>query len=73
VTFSAGPIYAAINNESKVSVVDYLTMKVIASVKADSFPVGLAVSADGKLLIVTSQGRTSVGGGNSVMLFQIKF
>jgi len=66
-------IYAAINNESKVVVVDYATMKVIASVKADSFPVGLAVSGDGKMLIVTSQGRTSIGGGNSVMLFEIKF
>lgn len=66
-------IYAAINNESKISVTDYKTMKVVATVKADSFPVGLAVSEDGKRLIVTSQGRTGVGGGNSVMIFSVEY
>lgn len=66
-------IYAAINNESKVSIVDYATMKVVATIKADSFPVGLAVSANGNLLIVTSQGRSGAGGGNSVMLFSVEY
>ncbi|MPM63763.1 hypothetical protein SDC9_110646 [bioreactor metagenome] len=66
-------IFSAINNESKITVTDYNTMKVVASVKADSFPVGLAVSENGKLLIVTSQGRNGVGGGNSVMLFSVEY
>ena len=39
--------------------------------KADSYPVGMAISPDDKYLIVTSQGRRSAG-GNSVMVFEIK-
>lgn len=66
-------IFSAINNESKIAVTDYNTMKIVCSVKADSFPVGLAVTEDGKKLIVTSQGRNGVGGGNSVMIFSVEY
>jgi DNA-binding beta-propeller fold protein YncE len=65
-------IYAAINNESKLSVVENSSMKVVATIHADSFPVGLAASSDGKKLIVTSQGRPT-GGGNSVMIFSVQY
>ena len=47
-------------------------MKTICTINADSFPVGLAVTEDGTKLIVTSQGRNWIGGGNSVMIFSIK-
>jgi DNA-binding beta-propeller fold protein YncE len=45
-------------------------MKVVATISADSYPVGMALSPDQKHLIVTSQGKKS-GGGNSVMIFNI--
>lgn len=75
-TIDASPdgkyIYAAVNNESKIVVVRTADMKVVASIKADSYPVGLAVSADNKKIIVTSQGRSG-GGGNSVMIFEAAY
>jgi len=39
---------------------------------ADSYPVGMDISADGRLLIVTAQGKSN-GGGNSVMLYQLSY
>ncbi len=65
-------IFSAVNNESKIVVSDFNTMKTICTINADSFPVGLAVTEDGTKLIVTSQGRNWIGGGNSVMIFSIK-
>ncbi len=65
-------LFAAVNNESKIVVVRASDMKVVASTPADSYPVGLAVSADGKKIIVTSQGRPG-GGGNSVMIFSVAY
>ena len=47
-------------------------MKVVAEISADSYPVGMDISADDKELIVTSQGK-STGGGNSVMIFKIEY
>lgn len=65
-------VYAAVNNESKISVVRTSDMKVVATIAADSYPVGLAISGDGKKVIVTSQGKPG-GGGNSVMIFSVEF
>lgn len=65
-------IFAAVNNESKIVVVRTLDMKIVATIKADSYPVGLAVAADGRKIIVTSQGRPG-GGGNSVMIFSVAY
>jgi DNA-binding beta-propeller fold protein YncE len=65
-------LFAAVNNESKIVVVRASDMKVVASTPADSYPVGLAVSNDGKKIIVTSQGRPG-GGGNSVMIFSVAY
>lgn len=65
-------IFASVNNESKIAVVRRSDMKLICSVKADAYPVGLAVSPDDSKLIVTSQGKNDLG-GNSVMIFEIKY
>ena len=65
-------LFAAVNNESKVSIVRTSDMKVLASCNADSYPVGMDMSEDGKTLIVTAQGKTG-GGGNSVMIFKVKY
>ena len=45
-------------------------MEVVARVGADSFPVGMDVSPDGRFLWVTSQGIDGAG-GNSVEIFEI--
>ena len=65
-------LFAAINNKSSVAIVRTSDMKLIASCKADSYPVGMDISEDGKWLIVTAQGRET-GGGNSVMVFKVKY
>lgn len=65
-------LFAAVNDESKVSIVRTSDMKVIASCNADSYPVGMDLSDDGKLLIVTAQGKSG-GGGNSVMVFKVTY
>ena len=65
-------LFAAVNNESKVSIVRTSDMKLLASCNADSYPVGMDMSEDGKTLIVTAQGKTG-GGGNSVMVFKVKY
>jgi DNA-binding beta-propeller fold protein YncE len=65
-------LFAAVNNESKVAIVRTSDMKVLASCNADSYPVGMDISEDGKTLIVTAQGKTG-GGGNSVMVFKVNY
>jgi DNA-binding beta-propeller fold protein YncE len=47
-------------------------MKVVAKIPADSYPVGMAISADDTELIVTSQGKSNRG-GNSVMVFALEY
>jgi len=65
-------VVAAVFNSSKLVVVDSQTMKVVAEVAVDSFPVGLAVSPDGTQLFVTSQGKAKKG-GNSVGVYRIDY
>jgi DNA-binding beta-propeller fold protein YncE len=65
-------IFACINNESKISVIRSSDMKVVSSIRADAYPVGMAVSPDGAQLIVTSQGKSDRG-GNSVMVFEVTY
>jgi hypothetical protein len=49
-------------------------MKKIAEVDAAQFPVGMALSPDGKQLITTSQGKDAVpGSGNTVMVFEVVY
>ena len=47
-------------------------MKQIAEIPVDSYPVGLALSLDGKTVIVTSQGRKG-GGGNAVNIYRVDY
>ena len=64
-------VFAACNMESCICVVDTRTMTMIGKIAADSFPVGLDVSADGETVITTSQGRSN-GGGNAVDIFRVE-
>jgi DNA-binding beta-propeller fold protein YncE len=71
VTSDGRYIFAAVNNESKVAVVKSSDMSIISTINADSFPVGMDITSDNSRLIVTSQGRVSLGGGQSIMIFKI--
>ena len=64
--------FAACNFASCLAVVDTQTMTLVGTVKADSYPVGLDISADGRYLIMTSQGRSG-NGGNAVDLFEVNY
>ena len=65
-------IFAAVNNESKVSVIRTADMSIISTINVDSFPVGMDIANEKSRLIVTSQGKISCGGGQSVMIFEIE-
>lgn len=75
-TIEASPsgnyIFAACNSASALYVVDTRTMKAIAQITVDSYPVGLHISSDGSFVVVTSQGRTG-GGGNAVNLYKVEY
>ena len=64
-------VYVAVNNDTKVVAVDIETSKVVAEVKVDPFPVGLAISKDGSYIAVTSQGHAGRGGGNAVNIIRV--
>ncbi|MBK7961862.1 MAG: hypothetical protein IPK04_12095 [Bdellovibrionales bacterium] len=55
-----------------VQVYDTTSMKRVAAIPVDSYPVGLALSPDGTQIWVTSQGR-GLKGGNSVGIFQVEY
>ena len=63
-------LFAAVNNLSQVGIVRTADMKMIATIRADSFPVGMAISPSGEQLVVTSQGANNIG-GNSAMIFKV--
>ena len=65
-------IFVACNVGSALAVVDAQTMKLLGTISADSFPVGLDISQDGSYVFTTSQGRRGFG-GNSVNIFEIKY
>ncbi len=62
-------IFVACNFGSAICIVDS-TMHKIAEIPADSYPVGLDISPDGRWLISTSQGRKG-SGGNCVDIFEL--
>lgn len=66
-------VFAACNLDSKLAVVDTRTMKLIGTATVDSYPVGLAITPDGRYVIVTSQGRTGNRGGNAVNIFRVDY
>jgi len=63
-------LFATANEVSKISIVRTADMKVIGTINADSYPVGMTIDNSNKYLIVTAQGRSNKG-GNSVMIYQI--
>jgi len=63
-------VYAAVNNGSKIVVLDADDLHFRLEVPADSYPVGLAVSPDGTQVWVTSQGR-GLRGGNSISVYRV--
>jgi DNA-binding beta-propeller fold protein YncE len=65
-------LFACANNVSKIVAVRTADMTVVAKIPADSYPVGMAISADDSELIVTSQGKSNKG-GNSVMVFSLDY
>lgn len=65
-------IFVACNSSSQLYVVDSEEMKVIASIEADDYPVGLDVSPDGRQVITTSQGKNGKG-GNAVDFFEVTY
>lgn len=75
-TIEASPsgnyVFAACNSASALYVVDTRTMKAIAQITVDSYPVGLHISSDGSFVVVTSQGRPG-GGGNAVNLYKVEY
>jgi len=70
VTSDGAYLFANANKESKISIVRTSDMKTIGSVKADPFPVGMAIDKSSKYLVVTAQGARETG-GNSVMVYEI--
>lgn len=74
-TIEASPggryIFAACNFSSCLAIVDALEMKLLGSISADSFPVGLDISRDGRYIFTTSQARDIAG--NCVDIFQVEY
>lgn len=66
-------IFAACNLGSKLCIVDTEHMKLIGSIAVDSYPVGLDISNDGTIVIVTSQGRGENLGGNAVNVYRVDY
>lgn len=63
-------IFAAVNKESKIVVLEAQTLTKLLELPANSYPVGMAVSPDGSQLWVTAQGRKRRG-GNSVTVYRV--
>ncbi len=75
-TIEASPsgrfIFAACNSSSALYAIDTRQMKVVAQIPIDSYPVGLDISRDGHMLVVTSQAR-NYQGGNAVNLLRVDY
>ncbi|MES2964041.1 MAG: YncE family protein, partial [Bdellovibrionota bacterium] len=65
-------LFAAVNKASELQVYSTEQMKRVAQIPVDSYPVGLALSPDGKQAWVTSQGN-GLKGGNSVGVYEIRY
>jgi hypothetical protein len=67
-------IIACVNNESVIAVVDAEKMEVIYTLPVSKYPVGLAISPNGKYAVVTSQGKDHVKpSGNAVNIYEIVY
>lgn len=65
-------VFAACNNVSLLCVVDTRSMKMVASIETDSYPVGMDISDDGRYIYTTSQGRERKG-GNAVDIYEVTY
>ncbi len=65
-------IFAAVNNAQKIAVVRSSDMKLINTIDADPFPVGMALSKYETRLMVTAQGKEDKG-GNSVTVYSVTY
>ena len=72
VTSDGRYVIAACNSSNCLSVVDAKTMKTVATISADSYPVGLDISEDCRFVYLTSQAREGMG-GNCVDIFKMKY
>ena len=74
VTKNGKYIFACVNNESKISVVDANSMTKISEIDVASFPVGMSLSPDETQLIVTSQGKSSTpNSGNTITVYEVVY
>ena len=76
-TIEASPsgrfLFAACNGGSSLCVADTRQMRMVCSTPVDSYPVGLDISDDGSIVIVTSQGHSGSGGGNAVNIYSVEY
>ncbi len=76
-TIEASPsgrfFFAACNGGSSLCVADTRQMRMVCSTPVDSYPVGLDISDDGSIVIVTSQGHSGSGGGNAVNIYSVEY
>jgi DNA-binding beta-propeller fold protein YncE len=63
-------LFAAVNRGSKVLALDARSLTKLVEIPTDSFPVGLAVSPDGRRVWVTAQGY-KLRGGNAVTVYDV--
>ena len=68
---SGKSVFAACNFSSCLAVVDAEAMTLLGTIPADSFPVGLDISRDGRYVFTTSQARNIAG--NAVDIFKIEY
>jgi DNA-binding beta-propeller fold protein YncE len=66
-------VFACVNEVSKIVAVETSTMKVIAEIPADSFPVGMELTDTNDYLLVTAQGKSNAGGGHSVTIYKVTY
>jgi DNA-binding beta-propeller fold protein YncE len=67
-------IFACVNGACKIAVIETQKMQVIATYDVSKFPVGMALSQNGRQLIVTSQGKENVEkSGNAVSVFEVVY
>ena len=65
-------VLAACNFSNCLTIVNAFTMKEVATIPADSYPVGLDISKDGRYVYTTSQGRSGEG-GNCIDIYRMTY
>ena len=66
-------IYVACHGGNCLAVVSVDSFRLIGTVGADSYPVGLDVSKDGRFVFTTSQNIPGQAAGNAVNIFQVTY